>query len=55
MGEVVRLNPRFPLRPAIRITIDQGGHRLREPRELDLSQSPLVHVGEIVDKVQMAI
>ena len=53
IGEVVRSNPRFPLRPAIRVMVDQGGLRLREPRELDLSQSPLVHVGEIIDKLQM--
>ncbi len=53
IGEVVRSNPRFPLRPAVRIMVDQGGLRLREPKELDLSQSPLVHVGEIVDKLQL--
>lgn len=53
IGEVIRSNPRFPLRPAVRVMVDQGGLRLREPRELDLSQSPLVHVGEIIDKLQM--
>ncbi len=53
-GEVLRLNPRFPLRPVVKIMIDQGGQRLREPRELDLSASPLVHVAEIVDRVQLA-
>lgn len=54
IGEVVRLNPRFPLRPAVKVMIDQGGQRLREPREIDLSASPLVHVAEIVDRVQLA-
>lgn len=54
IGEVVRSNPRFPLRPAVRIIIDQSGQRLREPRELDLSGSPLIHVGEIVDSMEIA-
>lgn len=54
IGEVTRLNPRFPLRPAVKVMIDQGGQRLREPREIDLSASPLVHVAEIVDRVQLA-
>ncbi|WP_447972478.1 HD-GYP domain-containing protein [Nitrospira sp. Kam-Ns4a] len=53
-GEVLRLNPRFPLRPVVKIMIDQAGQRLREPREIDLSASPLVHVAEIVDRVQLA-
>ena len=49
IGEVTRSNPRFPLRPTVRIMIDQGGQRLREGRELDLSRNPLVHVSEIVE------
>ena len=53
IGEVVRSNPRFPLRPAVKVIIDQSGQRLRTPREMDLGGSPLVHVGEIVDRVQM--
>lgn len=54
IGEVFRSNPRFPLRPAVKIIIDQGGQRLREPKNLDLSGSPLVHVAEIVDGLQFA-
>jgi HD-GYP domain-containing protein (c-di-GMP phosphodiesterase class II) len=54
IGEVVRSNPRFPLRPAVKIIIDQSGQRLREPKELDLSGSPLIHVGEIVDSMEIA-
>jgi HD-GYP domain-containing protein (c-di-GMP phosphodiesterase class II) len=54
VGEVVRLNPRFPLRPTVKVMIDQGGQRLREPREIDISATPLVHVAEIVDRVQLA-
>jgi HD-GYP domain-containing protein (c-di-GMP phosphodiesterase class II) len=53
IGEVVRSNSRFPLRPTIRVMTDQSGFRLREPKELDLSASPLVHVGEIVDRALM--
>lgn len=54
IGEVFRSNPRFPLRPAVKIIIDQSGQRLREPKDLDLSGSPLVHVAEIVDALQLA-
>jgi hypothetical protein len=54
VGEVIRPNRRFPLRPAIRVTIDQGGFRLLEPKEIDLSTSPLIHVGEIVERVEMS-
>ncbi|MBM4133661.1 MAG: HD domain-containing protein [Nitrospira sp.] len=53
IGEVFRSNPRFPLRPAVKIIIDQSGQRLREPKDLDLSGSPLVHVAEIVDALQL--
>lgn len=49
VGTVIRANPRFPLRPVLRITVDQGGQRLRVPREVDLSRNPLVHIGEILD------
>lgn len=49
IGTVIRANPRFPLRPVLQITVDQSGQRLREPRELDLSRNPLVHIGEIAD------
>jgi len=52
IGEVVRSNTRFPLRPLIQVVIDQSGQRLREPKEMDLSGTPLVHVGEIVDALQ---
>lgn len=52
IGEVFRSNPRFPLRPAVKIVIGQSGQRLREPKSLDLSGSPLVHVAEIVDALQ---
>lgn len=54
IGEVIRSNPRFPLRPAVKVMVDQSGQRLREPREMDLSSSPLVHVGEIVDALEFA-
>jgi len=53
VGEVVRSNSRFPLRPTVRVITDQQGLRLREPKEMDLSASPLIHVGEIVDNMQM--
>lgn len=51
IGEVIRSNPRFPIRPTVKIIIDQSGQRLRTPRELDLGGTPLIHVGEIVDRI----
>lgn len=50
VGEVVQSNPRFPLRPIIKIMLDQAGLRLREPREIDLCKTPLISVLEILDK-----
>lgn len=51
IGSVVQSNPRFPLRPIVKVMIDQVGLRLREPREIDLCKTPLISVLEIVDKV----
>ncbi len=48
-GEVIRLNRRYPLRPVVKVSIDQNGQRLQSPRELDLGRNPLVHVKEIAD------
>lgn len=51
IGSVVQSNPRFPLRPIVKVIIDQVGLRLREPREIDLCKTPLISVLEIVDKL----
>ncbi|MCX5721252.1 MAG: HD domain-containing protein [Nitrospirae bacterium] len=51
IGSVVQSNPRFPLRPIVKVVIDQVGLRLREPREIDLCKTPLISVLEIVDKL----
>lgn len=51
IGSVVQSNPRFPLRPIVKVMLDQAGLRLREPRDIDLCKTPLISVLEIVDKL----
>lgn len=51
IASVVQSNPRFPLRPIVKVMIDQVGLRLREPREIDLCKTPLISILEIVDKL----
>lgn len=51
IGSVMQSNPRFPLRPIVKVMIDQVGLRLREPREIDLCKTPLISILEIVDEI----
>ncbi|MBI3808838.1 MAG: HD domain-containing protein [Nitrospirae bacterium] len=51
VGVVVQSTPRFPLRPIVKVMLDQAGLRLREPREIDLCKTPLISVLEIVDRL----
>ncbi len=51
IGSVMQSNPRFPLRPIVKVVIDQVGLRLREPREIDLCKTPLISILEIVEKL----
>ncbi|MFO0698931.1 MAG: HD domain-containing phosphohydrolase [Nitrospira sp.] len=45
VGVVVKINTRYPLRPVVKVTgSEQGG----EPRELDLSLTPLIAVVETI-------
>lgn len=52
IGEVVELNPQYPLRPIIKVYMDPGRVELREPRLQNLSQTSLVHITEVVQDDQ---
>jgi len=48
IGEVVELNPLYPLRPVVKVYMDPGRIALAEPRLLDLSKTSLMHITEVV-------
>jgi response regulator RpfG family c-di-GMP phosphodiesterase len=50
IGEVVELNPQYPLRPVVKVYMDLGRVLLREPRHQDLSKTSLVHIVEVVQE-----
>ena len=52
IGEVVELNPQYPLRPVLKVYMDPGRVALREPRLQDLSKTSLVHITEVVQDGQ---
>ncbi len=52
IGEVVELNPQYPLRPVVKVYMDPGHVELREPRLQNLSQTSLVHITEVVQDDQ---
>jgi len=52
IGEVVELNPQYPLRPIIKVYMDPGHVALREPRVQDLSKTSLVHITEVLQEEQ---
>lgn len=52
IGEVVELNPQYPLRPVVKVYMDPGRVALAEPRLQDLSKTSLVHITEAVQDGQ---
>lgn len=52
IGEVVELNPQYPLRPVVKVYMDPGRVALVEPRLQDLSKTSLVHITEVVQDDQ---
>ena len=52
IGEVLELNPQYPLRPIVKVYMDPGRVALREPRLQDLSKTSLVHITEVVQDDQ---
>jgi len=48
IGEVVELNPQYPLRPVVKVYMDPGRLALAEPRLQDLSKTSLMHITEVV-------
>jgi HD-GYP domain-containing protein (c-di-GMP phosphodiesterase class II) len=47
-GVVVKLNPRFPLRPVVRISTASDRTGTMEPKDVDLSATSLVNIVEVV-------
>lgn len=52
IGEVLELNPQYPLRPIVKVYMDPGRVALLEPRLQDLSKTSLVHITEVVQDDQ---
>ena len=52
IGEVLELNPQYPLRPIVKVYMGPGRVALREPRLQDLSKTSLVHITEVVQDDQ---
>lgn len=53
IGRVIGANKCFPLRPRILILFDRDGQRLKEPKEVDLVKSGLLHIVEPIDEEKL--
>ena len=49
IGRVLRINKNFPLLPVVEVLIGPRENKLEEPRQVDLSQEPLLHIKRSVD------
>ncbi len=49
IGQVLKVNKNFPLLPLVEVLIGPKETRLEEPRQMDLSQEPLLHIKRSVD------
>ncbi len=50
IGMVVKTNEAMPLNPTIKVLFDGQGRRIDEEKIIDLSQSPFLHVSEVVEE-----
>ena len=50
IGMVVKTNEAMPLNPTIKVLFDGQGRRVDEEKIIDLSQSPFLHVSEVVEE-----
>jgi len=48
IGEVMQLNPQYPLRPIVKVVMDRGRVLLPEPRVENLSVTSLMHIMAVV-------
>lgn len=53
IGRVLRVNKNFPLLPLVEVLIGSKETKLEEPRQVDLSQEPLLHIKHSVDILQV--
>lgn len=52
-GVVLQSNPRFPLRPIVQVTQSNSPGEGDQPKLVDLSRNPLVHVVEVIPSEDM--
>ena len=50
IGEVVEGNPELPLRPVVNILFDSSGRKLKQPRRVNLADSPTVYISGMSPK-----
>ena len=55
IGRVLRVNKNFPLLPLVEVLIGPKETRLEEPRRVDLSQEPLLHIKRSIDILEATV
>lgn len=55
IGKVIKINKENPLRPIIEITVDPQGKKLAEPKPLDLSAVPSLHIKNPIDETELKL
>lgn len=55
IGEVIYIDKSKILRPIIKIIFDSEGNRLKEPKHLDLSQTPSKNIKDIIDPADLGL
>jgi hypothetical protein len=46
VGMVIKENPDLPLRPTVNLMYDAYGKELKEPRQINLSESSMIYIEE---------
>jgi HD-GYP domain-containing protein (c-di-GMP phosphodiesterase class II) len=55
IGQVVRVNKKFPTRPVVEIVLDNEGNYLSSPKYLDLSENAIIQIKEAVNEDKLNI
>ena len=53
IGRVLKVNRNFPLLPVVKVVIGPRENKLEEPRQVDLSKEPLLHIKRSVDILEV--
>jgi len=51
IGVVVKENPQLALRPVVNILFDAQKKKLREPKQIDLAENPIIYIEDGIDEV----